>query len=55
VHLDGEIVAGVQHLDEDGEPRVVEETGAENLSIDIPKSMSAIETSLRLPGNKNPQ
>ena len=31
VHLDGEIVAGVEHLDEDGETRVIEEAGAENL------------------------
>ena len=28
--LDGEVVAGVEHLDEDGETRVVEESGAEN-------------------------
>jgi Xaa-Pro aminopeptidase len=34
---------------------LITETGAENLSIDIPKSIRAIETSLQLPGNKTPQ
>ena len=34
---------------------LITETGAENLSIDIPKSIHAIETSLQLPGNKTHQ
>lgn len=34
---------------------LITETGAENLSIEIPKSVKDIESSLRLPGNKNPQ
>jgi Xaa-Pro aminopeptidase len=34
---------------------LITEKGSENLSIEIPKSISDIEASLRLPGNKNPQ